>query len=259
MKRKGYSLTFQMYSTSYIKGWMKMNNVTKGLNVIIGDNVSFGENVSIGHNVIIYEGTQIGNNVMIQDNVVIGKQPARAKNSILPEVKKLPPTIIGNGVTVGTNSIIYANAELLDDVFVADLATIRERVTIGEKTIVGRGVSVENDCQVGSYCKLETNSYITAYSSIEDYVFIAPYVVTTNDNFMARSKDRYEHFKGVTVKKGGRIGANATILPGKTIHEDGAVAAGSVVTKDVDAKMIVVGSPAKALRQVPDAQLLKNQ
>jgi acetyltransferase-like isoleucine patch superfamily enzyme len=236
-----------------------MNNFTKGLNVIIGENVQMGENVNIGNNVIIYDGAQIGNYVMIQDNVVIGKQPARAKNSILPEVKKLPPTVIGNGVTIGTSSIIYANAQLADDVFVADLATIRERVTIGEKTIVGRGVAVENDCQVGSYCKLETNCYITAYSTLEDNVFIAPCVVTTNDNFMARSKERYEKFKGVTVKQGGRIGANATILPGKTIEEDGAVAAGSVVTKDVEKESIVAGVPAKSLKNVPDSQLLKNQ
>ncbi|MGG3467849.1 DapH/DapD/GlmU-related protein [Neobacillus pocheonensis] len=236
-----------------------MNNYSKGLNVIIGENVTIGDNVSIGNNVIIYDGVQIGNNTMVQDNVVIGKQPARAKNSILPEVKKLPPTVIGNGVTIGTSSIIYANAQIADDVFVADLATVRERVTIGEKTIVGRGVAVENDCTVGSYCKLETNCYITAYSTIEDYVFIAPCVVTTNDNFMARSKERYEHFKGVTIKTGGRVGANATILPGKTIHEDGAVAAGSVVTKNVEKEAIVVGVPARELRKVPETQLLKNQ
>ena len=236
-----------------------MNNITKGINVIIGENVRIGDNVTIGNNVILYDGVEIGNNVMIQDNVVIGKQPARAKNSILPEVKKLPPTIIGNGVTVGTSSIIYANAQIGDDVFIADLATVRERVIIGEKTIIGRGVAVENDCQVGSYCKLETNCYITAYSTIEDYVFIAPCVVTTNDNYMARSKERYEHFKGVTVKKGGRIGANATILPGKIIQEDGAVAAGSVITKDVEKESIVAGVPARKLKNVPNAQLLKNQ
>lgn len=236
-----------------------MSIISKGLNVIIGENVTFGENVTIGNNVIIYDGVQIGHNTMIQDNVVIGKQPARAKNSILPEVKKLPPTIIGSGVTVGTSSIIYANAQIADDVFVADLATIRERVTIGVKTIVGRGAAVENDCRVGSYCKLETNCYITAYSTIEDYVFIAPCVVTTNDNFMARSKERYEQFKGVTIKKGGRVGANATILPGKTIYEDGAVAAGSVVSKDVEKESIVAGVPARTLRKVPEAQLLKNQ
>ncbi|MFY0741932.1 DapH/DapD/GlmU-related protein [Solibacillus silvestris] len=230
-----------------------------GQNVIIEVNVAFGENVQIGNNVVIYEGTTIGNNVIIQDNAVIGKQPTRAKASILPEVKKLPPAKIGNGVTVGTSAIIYANAEIADDVFIADLATVRERVTVGEKTIVGRGVAIENDCTVGMRCKLETNCYITAYSELGDYVFIAPCVVTTNDNYMARSKDRFNKFKGVTVKTGGRIGANSTILPGKTIHEDGTVAAGSLVSRDVEKESLVVGSPAKVLRKVPENQLLRNQ
>lgn len=236
-----------------------MKPVKVGQNVVIEDGVEFGENVSIGHNVIIYAGTKIGKNVMIQDNAVIGKQPTRAKNSILPEVKKLPPAIIGNGTTLGTSSIIYANAELGEEVFVADLATVRERVTIGKQTIVGRGVSVENDCTVGEKCKLETNCYITAYSNLGNYVFVAPYVVTTNDNYMARSKERYDKFKGVTVKEGGRIGANALILPGKVIHEDGTVAAGSIVSRDVEQETLVVGSPAKPLRKVPDDQLLRNQ
>ena len=236
-----------------------MNTPKMGNNVVIADRVTFGENVIIGHNVIIYEGVTIGDNVLIQDNVVIGKQPSRAKNSILPEVKQLPPTIIGSGCTIGTSSIIYANAELADDVFVADLATIRERVTIGEKTIVGRGVAVENDCKVGVKCKLETNCYITAYSELGDYVFIAPGVVTTNDNFMARSAERYDKFKGITIKDGGRIGANTTTLPGIVIEEDGSVGAGSIVTKDVKREDLVVGTPAKVIRKVPESQLLRNQ
>lgn len=236
-----------------------MNPIETGQNVLIKPNVEFGENVVIGNNVIIYDGVKIGSNVTIQDNAVIGKQPARAKNSILPDVKTLPPTIIGNGCTIGTSSIIYANAELADDVFVADLATIRERVTIGNKTIVGRGVAVENDCKVGIKCKLETNCYITAYSEIGDYVFIAPCVVTTNDNYMARSKERYGKFKGITIKDGGRIGANSTILPGKVIEEDGTVAAASVVTKDVGKEDFVLGFPAKVYKKVPENQLLRNQ
>jgi acetyltransferase-like isoleucine patch superfamily enzyme len=230
-----------------------------GQNVIIKDDVVFGENVIIGNNVVIYEGTKIGSNVIIQDNVVIGKQPTRAKSSILPEVKKLPPTNIGSGVTIGTSAIIYANAELANDVFVADLATIRERVTVGEGTIVGRGVAIENDCNVGKKCKLETNCYITAYSELGNYVFIAPCVVTTNDNYMARSKERLDKFKGITIKDGGRIGANVTVLPGKVINEDGTVAAASVVTKDVEKEALVVGSPARKLRDVPENQLLRNQ
>ncbi len=233
--------------------------IQKGQNVIIGNDVIFGKNVILENNVVIYEGTIIGDNCIIQDNVVIGKQPTRAKASILPDVKKLAPTIIGNGVTIGTSSIIYAHAEIGNDVFIADLATVRERVSIGDATIIGRGVAVENDCTVGKRCKLETNCYITAYSELGDYVFIAPGVVTTNDNYMGRTKERLDKFKGVKVKKGGRIGANATILPGKVIYEDGTIAAGSTVTKDVQKESLVVGSPAKEIRKVPKEQLLENQ
>lgn len=230
-----------------------------GQNVVIGNNVVFGDNVEIGNNVVIYDGTIFGNNIIVQDNAVIGKQPTRAKASILPEVKQLSPAKIGSGVTIGTSAIVYANSEIEKDVFIADLATVRERVFIGEKTIVGRGVAIENDCKVGKNCKLETNSYITAYSQLGDFVFIAPYVVTTNDNYLARSKERYEKFKGVTIKDGGRVGANSTILPGKIIHEDGTVAAGSIVTKDVEKEDLVLGSPARAIGKVVKEQLLRNQ
>lgn len=230
-----------------------------GRNVVIENNVTFGENVIIGHNVVIYADTVIGDNVIIQDNAVIGKQPTRAKASILPDTQEMPAAKIGSEVTVGTSAIIYANCEISDNVFVADLATVRERVKIGEYTIVGRGVAIENDCTVGKRCKLETNCYITAYSKLGDYVFVAPCVVTTNDNYMARSTERFDEFKGVTVKTGGRIGANSTILPGKIIEEDGTVAAASVVTKNVEKESLVVGSPAKKLRNVPENQLLRNQ
>ncbi|RLJ90662.1 N-acetyltransferase [Planococcus citreus] len=233
--------------------------IEKGFNVVIDNGVKFGENIKIGNNVVIYEGTELGNNVIIQDNAVVGKQPTRAKASILPEVNKLPPAIIGSNVTIGTSAIVYANAIIGDDVFIADLATVRERVIVGKQTIVGRGVAVENDCKIGENCKLETNSYITAYSELGDYVFIAPYVVTTNDNYMGRSKERYDKFKGVTIKKGGRVGANSIILPGKTIFEDGTVAAGSTVSRDVTKETLVVGSPARELRKVAENQLLRNQ
>src|SRR5699024_4298033 len=115
----------------------------------IEENVSLGSNVKIGNNVVIYSGTIIGDNVIIQDNAVIGKQPTKAKASILPDTNNLPPAKIGSEVTIGTSSILYANCEIGDGVFVADLATIRERVTIGSYTIVGRGAAVENDCTVG--------------------------------------------------------------------------------------------------------------
>lgn len=142
---------------------------------------------------------------------------------------------------------------------VADLASVRENVEIGEFTIVGRGVTIENKVRIGRRCKLETEAYITALSEIADGCFIAPEVTFTNDNFLGRTKERFKFHKGVTMKRGARIGANVTVLPGITIHEDALVAAGSVVTRDVPARKIVMGSPARVLRDVPQEQLLENQ
>ena len=90
-------------------------------------------------------------------------------------------------------------------------------------------------------------------------MFVAPGVVTSNDNYVGRTAERFKHFKGVTVKKGGRIGAGSVILPGIVIGEDGLVAAGSVVTRDVPPRTLVMGSPAKAKRDVPVEQWLENQ
>jgi acetyltransferase-like isoleucine patch superfamily enzyme len=160
---------------------------------------------------------------------------------------------------VGTGVVLYRGASIDAKVLLADLCTVRENVTIGRGTIVGRGVTIENVCKIGRYCKLESECYITAYSELEDRVFVAPGVVTSNDNFVGRTAERFKHFKGVRVKKGGRIGAGAVVLPGITIGEDGMVAAGSVVTRDVPPRTIVMGSPAKVWREVPVEQLLENQ
>lgn len=247
-------------NTSYVsENAVIGQNVKIGRFVVIEDNVTIGDNCVIYNNVVIHSGSIIGNNVRIDDNTVLGKQPMRSVNSIFKNDEELPPCKISDGCLIGAGVIIYAGCTIGEKTLVADLATVRENVTIGSKTIIGRGTAVENFCKVGSNCKLETNVYLTAYSEVEDNVFIAPGVVTSNDNFAARSQERYKHFKGVTVKKGGRIGAQATILPGKVINEDGFVAAGSVVTKDVECETIVVGNPAKELRKVPDDQLLRNQ
>lgn len=241
------------------------DNATLGENIkfghftVVHDNVKIGENCVIGSGVIIHEDSVIGNNVRIDDNTIIGKLPMRSINSIFKNDEKLNPALIGDDCLIGAGVIIYAGCEIGKKTLVADLATVRENVKIGVKNIIGRGAAIENFTNIGDNCKIETNAYITAYSTIEDNVFIAPGVVTSNDNFAARSKERYNHFKGVTVKTGGRIGAQATILPGKIIENDGFVAAGSVVTRDVNAEKIVAGNPAKELRKVPEDQLLKNQ
>jgi len=230
-----------------------------GHGVIIERDVVIGEGCRIGHHVVLREGSILGNNVRIDDHAVTGKWPMRAANSILKPEQRLDPTEIGDGCMIGTAAVIYRGARLGPSILVADQATVRERVVIGAFTIVGRGVVVENDCTVGRYCKLETECYITAYSTLEDRVFVAPQVTTSNDNFVGRTKERFEHFRGVTVRRGGRIGAGSVILPGLTIGEDALIAAGAVLTRDAPPRMILLGAPARPWREVPKEQLLENQ
>lgn len=230
-----------------------------GHNTVISENVRIGNNCQIGHGVVVHPDTVIGNDVRIDDNSVIGKLPMKAALSAITKEQELPPCEVADNCLIGALTILYRGCKIGTKVMVADLASIRENVDVGEYTIIGRGVTVENKVRIGKRCKLETESYITALSEIEDGCFIAPEVTFTNDNFLGRTKERFKFHKGVTVKRGGRIGANVTILPGITIGADALVAAGSVVTRDVPAKKLIMGSPAKVKRDVPAEQLLDNQ
>ena len=96
-----------------------------------------------------------------------------------------------------------------------DGASVREEVEIGEETIVGRAVSIENRCRIGARVKIETGAYITGLSQVGDDCFIAPMVTTSNDNFVGRTEERFQHFGGVVLERGARVGAGSTILPGK--------------------------------------------
>ena len=232
---------------------------TFGEHCIVGANARIGTGCKIGHHVVIHADTVIGNDVRIDDHASLGKVPMKAANSATTKEQELPPLTVGDVSIVGTGVVLYRGAAIDGKVLMADLCTIRENVTIGRGTIVGRGVTVENFCSVGRYCKLESECYITAYSTLEDRVFVAPGVVTSNDNYVGRTAERFKHFKGVTVKKGGRIGAGTVLLPGIVVGEDGLVAAGSVVTRDVPPRTIVMGAPAKPWREVPVEQLLENQ
>lgn len=233
--------------------------VSVGHNCYIGKKVEIGEGCQIGCGVIIHDGTCIGSNVRVDDNTVLGKTPMKAANTAVTKNQELPPLTIGDDCIIGTSVVIYRGAVIGKKVLVADLSTVRENVEVGDFTIIGRGVSVENFCKIGSYCKLETNVYVTAYSLIEDRVFIAPCVATSNDNFIGRTEERFKHFKGVTIRKGGRVGVGAVILPGKEIGEDALIAAGALLTGNAGPKVIYAGIPAKPFRDVPSEQLLENQ
>ncbi len=235
------------------------DGTTFGAYCVIEAGVRIGDHCQIGHHVVLREGTVIGDHVRIDDHASIGKQPMRAAHSAVTSAQKQPPAQIGDRCLIGTGVVIYAGCSVGEKVLVADHATLREEVTVGDFTIVGRGVAVENKCSIGSYCKLETNAYITAYSTLADRVFVAPGVVTSNDNYMGRTEVRYSQFKGVTIERGGRVGAGAVILPGKVIAPDAVIAAGAVLTHNTDPDTVYAGVPARKFRMVPIEQRLDRQ
>jgi acetyltransferase-like isoleucine patch superfamily enzyme len=207
---------------------------------------------------IVYPGTVLGEGVKVLEYAVVGKQPALSPRSTA-QPSKLPPAEIGDGTVVSTGAIVFAGAQVGARVILGDQSCLRERVVIGDDVVIGRGSLVENDTTIGAMSKIQAEAYITAYSTLEEHVFIAPCVVTTNDNFMGRTERRHALRKGPTIRRGARVGGGAILLPGIEIGEDAFVGAGAVVTKDVEKRMLVVGSPARVLRPVAEDELLENQ
>jgi acetyltransferase-like isoleucine patch superfamily enzyme len=204
---------------------------------------------------VVYPGTVLGAGVKVLEGAVVGKQPTLSPRSTARR-ETLPPAELGEGTIVSTGAIVFAGTSVGARVILGDQSCVRERVTIGDDVVVGRGSLVENDTTIGALTKIQADAYITAYSTLEDNVFIAPCVVTTNDNLMGRTERRHELVKGPTIRRGARIGGGAILCPGVEIGEEAFVGAGAVVTKDVPARKMVVGNPARVLRDVPDDELL---
>jgi acetyltransferase-like isoleucine patch superfamily enzyme len=197
----------------------------------------------------------LGEGVKVLEHAVVGKQPTLSPRSTAKR-EALPPAELGEGTVVSTGAVVFAGTSIGARAIIGDQACVRERVTIGDDVVIGRGSLVENDTTIGALTKIQADAYITAYSTLEDNVFIAPCVVTTNDNYMGRTERRHELIAGPTIRRGARVGGGAVLCPGIEVGEEAFVGAGAVVTKDVPPRMVVVGNPARAIREVAADELL---
>jgi acetyltransferase-like isoleucine patch superfamily enzyme len=209
----------------------------------------------IASTAVVYPGTVIGDGCKILDGAVVGKQPTLSPRSTAKR-EDLAPLELGPGTVVSTGAIVFAGTRIGARVIVGDQACVRERCEIADDVVIGRGALVENDTTVGALTKIQAMAYITAYSTVEEQVFIAPCVQTTNDNFMGRTEQRHELRKGPTIRRGARVGGGAVLCPGVEIGEEAYVGAGAVVVNDVPPRAVVVGNPARVLRDVPPEELL---
>jgi acetyltransferase-like isoleucine patch superfamily enzyme len=209
----------------------------------------------VAETAIVYPGTVLGDGCRILDYAVVGKQPTLGPRSTTTQ-EDLPPPELGSGTIVSTGAIVFAGTRIGARVIVGDQACVRERCDVGDDVVIGRGALVENDTTIGDLTKIQADAYVTAYSTLEDNVFIAPRVITTNDNFMGRTEKRHALRKGPTIRRGARVGAGAVLCPAVEIGEEAFVGAGAVVVRDVPARVLVVGNPARILRDVPSDELL---
>ena len=207
---------------------------------------------------IVYPGTVLGEGVKVLEHAVVGKLPSLSPRSTAKR-EPLPPAELGDGTIVSTGAVVFAGSRLGARVIVGDQACIRERCEVGDDVVLGRGSLVENATSIGARTKIQAHAYITAYAILEDDVFIAPCVATTNDNFMGRTERRHALVKGPTIRRGARVGGAAILCPGIEVGEEAFVGAGAVVVRDVPPRAVVVGNPARQIREVPDEELLENQ
>ena len=223
--------------------------------LVLSPTASVGERVIFGAHVVVHDGVVIGDDCTIGDGAVLGKTPRLGKRSTAAR-GDLPPLVLGDGVTIGAQAIVFAGSQIGDGSIVGDQAFVRERTTIGPDTVVGRATGVDNDVTIGARVRIQSQAYVTGYSVVEDDVFFGPCAMTTNDDTMARHPKGMP-LRGAILRRACRVGGGAVLLPGVEIGEEAFVAAGAVVTSDVAPRKVVMGVPARMVRDVPADDLLE--
>lgn len=236
-----------------------MNSIAS--TAVIHEGASIGENVVIKDFVIIYPGVIIEDNVeigigsIIKSNVVICKNTFIGDHCILGEVTLdyfLDKKNHENQKTeIGCNSIIRSASIIYEDVHIGEEFQSGHRVTIREATVIGKNCSVgtlsdiQGKVNIGNFVRMHSNVHIGQLSTIEDYVWIYPYVILTNDPYPPMGK-----LKGVTIKEYAQVATASVVLPGVTVGKNVLIGAKSLVRKDVPEESVLVGNPGKVICSV---------
>ncbi len=220
---------------------------------VIHDPARIGAGTEIGDYAVILAGTELGERCYVEPGAVLGKRPRLRPGS--RAAGDVGPLVVNDGVSVCTGAVLYAGASIGENAIIGDQSQVRERARIGERSVVGRGSVVDFDVEIGARVLIQTNVYVTARSVVEDDVFLGPGVITTNDNTMGRHTPG--RLMGPILRRACRVGGGVVIAPGVEIGEEAFVAAGAVVTADVPPRVVVMGVPARVVREVGDEDLIE--
>jgi acetyltransferase-like isoleucine patch superfamily enzyme len=216
--------------------------------------VSAGERVRIEPNTVVYGPARIGSGSFIGPNVVLGF-PSRkeladcvSQGRSVCEVAGKRELRIGRNCTIRSGSSIYSDVSIGDSVSFGHNVMVRENVRIGNRAMIGTAVVIDGACKIGERVSIQTGGYICTNCSIEDFVFLGPHVVLTNDKYVTQKKT---DLIGPTIRRGASIGANSLLMPSVEVGEGSIIGAQSLVTHNVPPRSIYVGQPAKELKKVP--------
>lgn len=145
-------------------------------------------------------------------------------------------------------SIVDDDVEIGEGTKIWHFSHIQSGARIGQHCSFGQNVNVSNNVKIGNGVKVQNNVSIYEGVELEDYVFCGPSMVFTNDlTPRARYPKGHEGYKKTLIKHDVTLGANSTIVCGHTIGEYATIAAGAVVTKDVEPHALMAGVPAKRI------------
>ncbi|MDI6839483.1 MAG: DapH/DapD/GlmU-related protein [bacterium] len=152
-----------------------------------------------------------------------------------------------NKYFVHPTAIVDEGAEIGEGTKIWHFSHIMGGAKIGKNCVIGQNCFIARGAVLGNGVKLENNVSVYTFVTLEDYVFVGPSAVFTNDLNPRAPYPKGGKWIPTHVCKGVSIGANATIICGINIGKWAFIGAGAVVTKDVPDYAIVAGVPARLI------------